>query len=86
MGTSEKKTFSVLPSKAQVYILDKYPTYKIGEVVFFNDNEQNDTDMVLYGQSFEDADNYFVGLEKDNKTTVVKVNMSGEVSYFTEFK
>lgn len=84
VGTTEKKTFSDIPGKAQIYILDKYPDYKIGEVVFFDDNEQNETDMVMYGQSFDDADNYFVALKKDNKTTILKVNMEGDTEYFKE--
>ena len=38
--------------------------------------------MMLYGQQFADADNYFVELSKDNKKIVLQVNMSGEVFYF----
>ena len=38
--------------------------------------------MNLFDLQFDDADNYFVELEKDNKKIVVQVNMSGDVSYF----
>ncbi len=28
-------------------------------IVFFDDNEFNETDMTMYGNQFDDADNYF---------------------------
>ena len=52
----------------------------------FDDNEFNETDMVFYGSSFEDADNYFVQLEKTDKNIVIKVTPEGVVSYFTQIK
>jgi DUF1365 family protein len=43
-------------------------------------------DMILYGNTFDDADNYFVELKKDNKAVVVKVDLAGYVSFFTDMK
>lgn len=86
VGTSVKRNFDDVPSKARLYILNKYADYTIGDVIFYDDNEANETDMVMYNQSFGDADNYFVELKKGNEKIAVKVDMEGEVSYFTEIK
>jgi hypothetical protein len=86
IGTSSEKTFADLPAKAQKYITEKYKDYTTGDVIFFDDNELNETDMILYNQPFDDADNYFVELAKDNKKIVMEVNMQGGVSYFTRLK
>ena len=67
-------------------IKKKYPGYKVENVIFFDDNEANDTDMMLYGIQFEDADNYFVELSKNNQTLVVQVNPFGEVFFFKQVR
>jgi hypothetical protein len=86
IGTTAEKTFTDLPSKAQLAINKRYRDYNVGDILFFDDNELNETDMVLYNQPFEDADNYFVELKKGNRKIVVEVNMKGDVSYFTRLK
>jgi hypothetical protein len=86
VGTTTNKTFADLPSRAQKYINSKYPGYSNRGVIFFDDNELNETDMVLYNLQFEDADNYFVGLKKDNSEVILKVNMKGDVSFFKRLK
>ena len=55
-------------------------------VVKYDDNESNDTDMILYGTAFNDADNYFVELKNDSEAIVVKVDLPGEVSFFTNMR
>lgn len=67
VGTTEKKTFADLPEKARMQITKKYVGYTIGEVLLFDDNEWNESDMILYGHEFADADNYFVELIKGEK-------------------
>jgi len=86
VGTVSDKTFSDLPANAQKYIQDKYKDYTPGTVIFFDDNELNETDMILFGTQFDDADNYFVELKKENKNIIVQVTMKGEVGYFSEMK
>lgn len=86
VGTTTDVTASALPLKAQEYISKKYPGYKIGEVIFFDDNEANDTDMLIFNQSFEDRDNYFPVLTNETKTIILKVSMEGEVSFFGNYK
>ena len=84
VGTISPKTFADLPANAQKVINKRYKDYTIGDVRLFDDNEWNETDMVLYGQQFQDADNYFAELTKADKKIVVKVNMEGEVEYFKQ--
>jgi hypothetical protein len=52
--------------------------------MLFDDNEYNQSDMVLYGHVFTDADNYFVELSNNNKTIVLEVNMEGLVTFFKD--
>jgi hypothetical protein len=84
IGTTQDKTFQDLPAKAQKFIHKKYDGYTTDAVVYFDDNEINTTDMMLYGTAFNDEDNYFVELTKDNKTIVLQVTMNGEVEMFQQ--
>lgn len=63
--------------------LKKYKGYTADAVIYFDDNEYNDTDMILYGQQFADEDNYFVELVKGSKKIVLRSNMAGDVSFFS---
>lgn len=84
VGTSSIKTFADIPTNAQKEIKEKYKDYSIGEVVFFDDNEGNETDMLLWDTQFDDADNYFVPLTKNNKTIILEVNLKGDVAFFKQ--
>ncbi len=86
IGTTQHKIFADLPEKAKKRIVNEYAGYAVRDVIKFNDNINNEADMIMYGTAFDDADNYFVELEKDNKAIVVKVDMEGDVSYFTAIK
>jgi hypothetical protein len=55
-------------------------------VIFYDDNEHNDNDMMLYGIQFEDEDNYFVELSKGSKQIVLQVTPEGNIFFFTELK
>jgi len=82
VGTTTLKSFADLPAKSQQEIKSRYKDYSIGQVILFDDNESNDTDMVLYGTPFNDADNYFVELKKGNEKIVVRVDETGFVYFF----
>jgi hypothetical protein len=84
VGTTAPSKFSALPANAQKEIAKMYKGYTTGAVILFDDNDVNDTNMLIYGREFDDNDNYFVELSKDNKQIVVQVKMDGEVSYFKE--
>ena len=84
VGTTQFKTFADLPESGQKEIKKNYKDYAIGQVVFYDDNENNDTDMILYGVQFEDQDNYFVELTKAKDKIVLQVNPTGEVFFFEQ--
>ncbi len=82
VGTTMNKLFADIPSSAQKEIKRKYSDYTIGPVVYFDDNEANQTDMVLWATQFDDADNYFVELDKGKDQIILKVDPFGLVSFF----
>lgn len=84
VGTTSRKTFADIPGYAQKYINNKYKDYTVKAVVYYEDNQDNDMDMVMYDTRFEDADMYFVELSKGSKQLILKVDPQGEVSYFTQ--
>lgn len=86
VGTTSIKVFTDLPEKAQNEIRKNYADYTVEKVIRYDDNVKNDADMILYGTSFDDADNYFAELKNDNKAIVVKVDLAGDVSFFANMK
>jgi hypothetical protein len=86
VGTISNASVADLPAHAMEDINKKYKGYTVGNVVFYDDNESNQTDMKYYGQQFDDEDKYFVELQNDKETIVVQVNTVGEVSFFRTLK
>jgi hypothetical protein len=84
VGTTRHVTFADVPAAGQKEIKNKYKDYKVEAVIFFDDNEANVTDMILYGVQFDDEDNYFVELSNGKKRIILQVISSGEVFYFKE--
>jgi len=84
VGTTSLKTFSDVPVNGQKEIKKMYKDYYVGPVIFFDDNEFNDTDMMLYGLQFDDEDNYFVELAKGNSKIMVRVNTTGNVFFYKQ--
>jgi len=84
VGTTSVANYFDMPEIARKYIEKHYKDYTTGEVILFDDNEYNSTDMILYGNQFEDEDNYFVELSNKNKKIVLQVNMEGLVTFFKE--
>jgi hypothetical protein len=84
VGTTSVANFTDLPASGQKTIKSKYKDYGIDNVILYDDNEANETDMILYSQQFDDADNYFVELSKGKDHIVVMVNMEGVVSFFKQ--
>jgi hypothetical protein len=83
VGTIAVRSFTDLPSNAQIFINEKYKDYRKEKVLYYDDNEKNETDMVLYNKQFDDEDNYFVVLKKENKEIILQVNRDGYVYFFT---
>lgn len=87
VGTTSPAKFSDLPPAAQRDIEKHYKNSANTTVIFFDDNEFNQTNMIIYGEEFEDEDNYFVELKDDsNKLIVLRVTPEGEVTYFADIK
>jgi hypothetical protein len=86
VGTTTEKTFSDLPLKAQEWINKKYKGYSIADVFFYDDNEFNESDMLIYNSPFNGADSFFVEVKKNNKAIILKIDKGGEVSYFLRLK
>ena len=85
-GTTTVKTFADLPKDAQKEIKKQFGNYTIDKVVYFENNQSNNNDMLLYGTQFEGADNYFVEMSGNNKNIVVQVNPEGQVFFFKELQ
>jgi len=86
VGTTTIKSFDNLPANAQKFINKNYPGYSKEQVILFDDNELNETDMLLYNRQFDDADNYFIELKKNASSIILKVDMRGDVSFFKELR
>ena len=86
LGTIQKETFDVLPHNAKNEILKDYAGYRIVDIVKFEDKENEGMDLLQYGTSSNDPDNYFLELKNDLKAIVVKVDLAGEVDYMGEMK
>lgn len=84
VGTTSERSFSDLPANAQKFIGKKFKDYTPVKTFFFDDNEANDTDMILYGSEFDDEDNYFVEMQNGNKKVILQVPMNGAVKIFKE--
>jgi len=82
VGTTSVKTFADIPAKGQSEIKSKYKDYTVSKVILFDDNEANDTDMIMYDSQFDDADYYFVELAKGANKIVLQVSTTGEVFFF----
>lgn len=84
VGTTQYIKFEAIPLKGQQEIKKHYKDYTIGKVLFFDDNEANETDMVLWASQFDDEDNYFVELTKGKNNIIVRVDNNGAVSFFKQ--
>ncbi|WP_205510652.1 hypothetical protein [Longitalea arenae] len=84
IGTTTTADYTDLPANAQKEIAKRYRNFIPQFVILFDDNEYNATDMMLYGNAFDGADNYFVELSNNDKTIVVQVTMEGLVTFFKD--
>ena len=85
VGTTSSATFNDLPAAGQAEIRKHFTNYQQAPVIFYDDNEDNETDMILYGMQFDDADNYFIELvDKKGRPAAYKVDLSGNVSFFAD--
>ncbi len=86
VGTTTDKKFADVPAKAQKEIQKQFKNYAIGAVVEYKDNENNNTNMLLYGTQFDDADHYFVTVSKGKEADVLMVKTDGQISFFSTLR
>ncbi len=86
IGTIQAAKLTDLPASARKQIKKDYPNDAIDRVIFFDDNESNDTDMLLYNSQFEDEDSYFVELSGKGERIVLHVTEDGNVLFFANLK
>jgi hypothetical protein len=84
IGTTTHVDFSALPEKAQQKIHKKYPGFYAEEVILFDDNEENESDMNLFATAFQDEDCYFPVLTDGSTKMILQVDMNGDVSFFRQ--
>jgi homoserine acetyltransferase len=82
IGTTAFVDYAQLPAAAHKQIDKTFKGYTVGPVLLYDDNEDNQTDMVLFTTPFEDRDNYFAELTKGDKKIVVQITMAGDVYFF----
>jgi hypothetical protein len=84
VGTTTQAALKDLPARAQNELKTRYKDYTVGPVVFFDDNETNATDMILYGVQFDDADTWLAELVKPGNKIVVQIDKEGSVGFFKQ--
>ncbi len=82
VGTTQYKTMDDLPERGQKIINEKYKDYKVGQILFFNNNNANRSPMILWGTEIMDHSNYFVMLENSSQKMIIYVDPFGNVSLF----
>lgn len=82
VGVTHGARYDELPVKARAAIEKEYADYAVEDIIYFKDNQENDANMYLFNQSFDDADNYFVQLSKPGNTIVVKCDPEGNTEFF----
>lgn len=86
VGTVNQETVNEIPYKAKLHIQKEYPDYTLGDVILYTDNQEQESNIYLFGSEMESANNYFVELTNGNKRIVLKVSPEGEVYFFKELK
>lgn len=82
VGVISPSSVDKLPVASQNYINKHYKDYTIQKVIFYDDNEANPTDMILYGDQFEDSDSYFAELSNGTSQIVLHIFKDGNVDFF----
>jgi hypothetical protein len=85
IGTITPKVFADLPADAQKDINKHYEGYNPVNVIFYDDNEDNSTDLIYDNDEFTE-DNFFVEMIKDGHAVVLRVKLDGSVIFFKEME
>ncbi len=83
VATVQVKTYNDLSAKTREEIAKKYKGYVPSNVLYLDNNESNDTQMILYNTQFEPQDSYFVEMSNGTRAIVLQIGLDGFVNYFT---
>lgn len=88
VGSTSVKTVNDLPAGAQKQLQKQWLAkgYTVDKVILFDDNEANETNMVLYNNAFDDQDNYFIELHNGTRAIILQSDMEGLLGFFKEVK
>ena len=84
VGTTTIKKATELSKPIEKEIKKLYPDATIGQVTYFEDNEENATDMIEYGIQFESKTKYFIELTQGTNKFVVMSDKDADVSLFKQ--
>jgi len=84
IGTTQFKTIEDLPEKGQRVLNEKYKDFKIGQIMYFNNNDINKSPMLLWGTEIIDHSSYFIELSNTSKKMIVYVDPGGNVKLFKQ--
>jgi hypothetical protein len=84
VGTTTLKKATELSNPIEKSIKKQYPDATIGQVTYFQDNEDNNTDMIMYGIQFESKTQYFIEVTQGANKFVVMSNKDGDVTLFKQ--
>ena len=76
--------FPIVTSYIYFGIKKLYPDATIGQVTYFEDNDENVTDMIEYGIQFESKTKYFIELTQGANKFVVMSDKDGDISLFKQ--
>ena len=84
VGTTQFKTIEDLPEKGQKVLNEKFKDFKIGQIMYFNNNEINRSPMLMWGTEIVDRSSHFVELSNSSKKMIVYVDPGGNVKLFKQ--
>ena len=88
IGTARYISYKSFPARGRRYIASHYKGFVPEKAMYFDDNDQNATNMNFFGSDI-DQDDYYVLLrnkKNDKKEIVLQVTPHGSVSYFSDVK
>ena len=85
IGTAKYVDYNTLPAVALKDIAKHFKGFVAKQVLFYDDNEANETNIDMFNQSI-DQDAYFALMDRGNKEIVLQILPDGEVAYFDSVK
>ena len=84
VGTTTLKKVTDLSNTLQKSIKKQYPDCTIGQITYFQESDQDATDMLLYGIQFESQNHYFIELSNNTNKFVAIGESNGDLTIFKQ--